>query len=86
MGGQYKSPPAPGYREYSWPTLDQRGAYVAALHQLFALYPARFKWQEFERSEAISNAQRGGFVLARRDAIAGGVPEDHLTSIEALLF
>lgn len=87
MGGQYK-PSHPHYREgpYSWPSQAQREAYLAALHQLFETYPARSKVEQFERDWAIKDAQSGVIPSAHRCAIAGGVPEAHLTSIEALLF
>jgi gamma-glutamyltranspeptidase len=62
-----------------------REAYAAALEALFREYPED-KWHRLmDRKDALDYAERGYLVQARNYARSGGIPEDRLTVLEALL-
>jgi hypothetical protein len=68
--------------------MDTRQAYAAALWHLYGEYPPAppyaNKWKA-DRIDAYGYALRGNFVLAHSYARQGGIPEDRLTVLEALL-
>ena len=90
MGDQYKPVSAPTYREgpFSWPSWDTREAYAAALRALYKEYPTITPYernQQMDREDAHGYAMRGNFVAAHNYARSGGIPEDRITVLEALL-
>lgn len=88
MGGAYyrAEPPLPPKEFHAWPTPDQLAAYREVLLILFEEYPARTTFERLDRELALEYLERGTVNTARSFAVIGGVPQERLEAVHALLF
>lgn len=80
------TPPEIREGPYSWPSREQREAYRAALEYLFNEYPTVDAYELKYREIAIDTITSSLFFGVREAALRGGVPEERIDALEALLF